>query len=222
MAHFSEGRRGFVRLFVGAGIVRHVGAGCRRPITALTLTVIVTACTLWILILAWNSGRTGTHVNHSPDSVPGQSARGVRTSVVRDNRVALRASADEITVRRPKTLGPFRIGFLRSVAARGVAVEIFEERRGQPHPLESAPPVTDSLAHLLPGTDARRLAKVEVEGFSFTRYQDGQAIFALQARRCETTAAPKGLRCNDGVIRSESGQGFFKNATFAHGTWEVD
>jgi len=207
---------------MGAGIFRYGAAGRLRPLIAFALALIVTVCTLWLLILASNSGRTGAAVNHSPDSVPGQSARGVRTSVVRDNRVALRASADEITVRRPKTLGPFRIGFLRSVAARGVVVETFEERRDQPRPLESAPPVTDLLAHLLPGTGARRLAKAEAEGFSFTRYQDGQATFTLQARQCETTAVPKGLRCKDGVIRSESGQAFFNKATFADGRWKVD
>jgi hypothetical protein len=210
----------FAELSMEIPMFRYGSSRLVRRLGALVLAVVVAACTVCLCRMA--SNRADTAVNAGLPPAPGETARGVRTSVVRDHHVALRASADEISVRRPRAFGPFRIGFLRAVSARGVVVETFDEGHGQPRPLDSAPAVTDSLTQLLPRSAARRVAKVEVEGVNFTRYERGAERFAMRARRCETTALPKGLLCTGGSLRTDGSETAFRKALFTDGAWRVD
>jgi hypothetical protein len=190
---------------------RRLGAG--------GLAAVAGACTVSLFAVA--SSPSDTALNLGPHTTD-ETARGVRTSVVRDNHVVLRASVDEVTVGRPKAFGPFRIGFLRAVSARGVVVEAFDQGRDQSRPFDSAPVVADALTHFLPRSAARRVAKVEVEGFDLTRYQEGEESFAMRARRCETTVLPKGLLCTGGWLRAGGSETRFRRATFADGGWQLD
>jgi len=145
---------------------------------------------------------------------------GVRSSVVRDGRMAARITADTIEVTRPRVLGPFRVGFLRAVAAHGVTVETFEDAN---HPAQE-PGLTASDASLLAGLSPglqTQLVHTSAEGVRLIRHRRGGDALRLEAHSCESTTRGQ-LRCRAGVLRDDKHRAPFREAVHDGRTWILD
>ena len=142
--------------------------------------------------------------------------QGAQSSVMRHDRLVLRATADTITVGQPRALGLFRVGFLRAVAARNLTVETWE-----------AAPVTDFLSGVLAGSAAvppagpKHIAHVSAERVRFVVHRAGSEVVQLDAHMCETTLRHQ-LLCRYGSLRDGPEPVRFREAVYDSGHWTLD
>lgn len=193
--------------------------------TSLLGALVVTiagACVVWQFVAPFKRAGKAAPISHRP--MGGERVKGFRTSIVRAGKVFLRASAKEISLRRPRVVGPLRIGFLRVVSARDVSVEIFDNEGDEPTSLNPADFVTSSLVQALPRTSPRRVMGAEIEGLHFALYRGGVRRFEIRAKRCDTVS--QGTRfnfvCLRGVMRDGDREAQFRMAVFASGVWWLD
>jgi hypothetical protein len=144
---------------------------------------------------------------------------GVRSRIDQPNKLDVSATAGEVHVKRLRAFGPFRIGFLRSVVARDLRIDVASSAPGRPPELAALASPPDVLAQLFPR--GRAVVRAEVEGFHLTQRAGGQVVLALDAQRCETGF--KTLECRRGVIsypgtKLES----FDRASFDGTSWRID
>jgi hypothetical protein len=152
-------------------------------------------------------------------AAPG-SMRGVRSSIVRDGRLALRVVADSVALTRPRVLGPFRIGFLRAVAAQNLTVETWDMEP------DSAPAVgpssaATSVATQLSGALSRRIVQASAERVRMIRHRPGGDIVDVQAHTCKTTAQSD-FMCRFGSQQAGDRRMTFREAMFDGTRWTLD
>lgn len=192
------------------------------------LGVALCVAAVLLIALAWMMGpQAGRVAEVQGPASPRFAIRGLRTSVYRKDRLQARVSADSIKVTSPRMLGPFRIGFLRSIAAKNVTIEAYEEPLVEGGPVageqnKATLPLTSALASLAPRSLQGRITAAEVEGLRFARYRGDHVTVAVGAARCEATAKPSAAVCHDGVLRNGDAEVGFREASFDGRQWRVD
>lgn len=155
----------------------------------------------------------------APIAAASESVRDLRSSIVRDDRLALRVTADHVALTHPRAFGPFRIGFLRSVSARELTVETWEM---EPESTPAAGPSSDakSIATQLAGALGRGVVQASAERVRMIRHRRGGDI-DVQAHACKTTAHSE-LMCRIGSLQAGGRRMNFREAMFDGTRWTLD
>jgi hypothetical protein len=143
---------------------------------------------------------------------------GVRTSVLRHDRLWLRVSADEVKVVRPRIIGPFRIGFLRSVSARNVALEAFDDDGAKRSP-ESAVDMSQALTQLVPERLRKGVVGAELSRVKLIQHRPGQPALTVEAEACRVGLASE-VVCRNGRIVDDKTVAF-REASYDGRVWTV-
>jgi hypothetical protein len=172
---------------------------------------------------AFTIGRTDRSENEPPARAHRLIAiEGLKTSIVKDGRVRLRAKAGSLELTRPRLLGPLRIGFLTSVAARDVEVEVFDADGGDgPTHADAVQPLGEAIAALMPNGTRATIARVEVSGVRLVRHLRGEPDFGLVAKECVTGLGSTTVTCQDGILSTKGQETAFEEAQLDRDAWKV-
>jgi len=150
------------------------------------------------------------------------SIRGLSTSVHDGEGLRLRVSADTVELSQPRFLGPFRIGFLRSLEVRNANVEIFDVGEGSAEVAEKGEMhLGEVAASLVPEGSLRSVGHVTVGPIQLVRHVAGKVALSLDAARCETTLRGAEIACYRGVLREGGESRWFGEARYDGRRWEV-
>jgi hypothetical protein len=174
-----------------------------------------------------------------PPDVPRLSAKdasstfnveGVRTTFYSDSQARFRVSARSVRLVPTRFVGPFRLGFMRSIIASDVQLELPESyaEHGSPNQLatdlvQSAAPLLHSAAAPLRASSRRpSIAGIEMSPLRVTIQRASGPDLLLRAQRCESSrAAPGALTCSDGALRDGDTLVRFAQATLGDRGWQV-
>jgi hypothetical protein len=124
--------------------------------------------------------------------------QGFRTALYRGEHLHLRVSGDSLTVSNAKVLGPFSLGFMRSIAARNVTVETYPDGSD-----ETAPSLASSLRDipaLLAKQHGLDVASADLAPIRVVEHRAGQTHVLLTAASCSAGATSAEILCSDGVL----------------------
>jgi hypothetical protein len=198
------------------------GRASRRLLGKICI-LLATAAAVWVVarVTLSISARPKPEAGPLPGVPVLQVAEGLRTVVQRGDRVTLRASAAVVKLRRPRALGPFRIGFMRSVEARDVTIETFDAPRQDARSVASWDCLGEAIAALAPKTpDA--IMHVEAENVRLIRHEAHNQVLSLRASSCESTTRHSRFVCRHGTARSERGEIRFLEAVCDRAACRLD
>lgn len=154
-------------------------------------------------------------------AAPRASASGLRTSIYKHDSLHLRASAQSIELTRPRLLGPLRIGFLNSVKARDVAVEIYALQADAEGTGNVAEVMSTALQALVPGKLSSRIVGGEIDGLRFTQHFPDGRTETLRAHSCTSDAAKRAVVCTHGFMGDGTIMRRFTEATHDGKQWRM-
>lgn len=161
--------------------------------------VLVAGCGTACLTLAISAARLRQQREPGPPvSLEPAAIQGFRTALYRGDRLRLRAAGDLLTISNVKAFGPFSFGFLRSIAARNVTVELYPETGdGQtPGPVSSL----GELPALLGRERGVNVSRAELAPVRVLERRDGESRVVLTARSCSVGMTTAAVVCRDGVL----------------------
>jgi len=176
----------------------------RRLLVALSIGLIAVA--VWRN--AWRSAPPPAATGPGPL----QSVAQLRTSVYSHDTLMLRVSAGAVTMRRPRLLGPFRLGVLRSVEARDLTIETFAESHGQQTPTSSL--VKQAVTALLPERLRKTIVRAEVELVELIQHAGDGTALRFTANHCNSAFGRDELVCTRGVVHRGTTEIAFRQAEF--------
>jgi len=187
---------------------------------SVTRTLVVVSL-LGSAAMIWRAERRDAVPSSTAGLAPLQSVDQLRTSIYSHDALALRVVAGNVTLRRPRVLGPFRLGVLRSVEARDVTIETFEQSHG--HNPSTASAVKQAMTALLPERLRKTIVQAAVEHLELIHHgADGSAV-RITAHRCDSAFAREELVCTHGVVRRGATETPFREAVFdASGQCRLD
>jgi hypothetical protein len=185
-----------------------------RRVCAGIILLASAGCCSALFVLAWHSSFPPPAID---PTAPPASVQGLRTSIVRHGRLTMRVTADSVALSHPRALGPFRIGFLRTVSARNVTVETWPAKADAASIPDDVGPAA-ALAAALPPALRTAIVQATAERVRLITHRSDTDVVEIEARSCEATARSE-LICRFGWMYDGQTQRTFDEALFDGASW---
>ena len=166
------------------------------------------------------------HFTHETTPIPDGAGtaemriEGVRTVVYEENAVRLTASARAVEFEPARVLGPFRLGFVRSLVASDVEIELHVPPDDDLPSLDLAAYVKDAGTAL--ARHVGTIAGAELRGVKITRRdRDGTTLTLLHARSCRGELGTRAMTCWKGVLHDGDRMQPFGEAAHDGRQWQI-
>jgi len=133
-------------------------------------------------------------------SVEPASIQGFHTTLYRGEHLRLRISADSVTVSSPKVLGPFSLGFLRSIVARNVTLDTYPNEEERPGAMAYS---LREIPALMAQQRKVEIAAAELMPVKVVEHRRGEPRVVLTAASCDVGLTSTEFVCHDGVVDSD-------------------
>src|SRR5262249_3553680 len=145
----------------------------------------------------------------------------VRTTVYSGRDRRLSASAGSVRLVPTHLIGPFRVGFLRSIVAFDVHIELPDDGRRETAADQLAADLIQAAAPAFAGAPRHQgVAAVEMRNVTVTRRSATGPVLLLRAYDCETARA-QGVTCHKGTLRDGDALVPFAQATLDGQHWNI-
>ena len=152
---------------------------------------------------------------------PPMALHGVRSFLYHDQHLQLRASAESLSITHPRILGPFRIGFLRSVSARKLTIESFDRDGTNSGDRAPSSDIAGAMVALAPQALRKGVAELGIKDLKVIHHQGERAVVTLEADECHSAMTDAALVCRDGWLLNGGTAVEFQEASYDGSEWKV-
>lgn len=147
----------------------------------------------------------------------------LRSVIHHGGALRARISADSVDWEPSRLVGPIRVGFLRTLRARNVEIELQDAPEGRAsESLSTADLVTDGILPMFPAQSQVRLYGVELTRVRFAQSVAGVASLRVEATDCRTSSRQWDILCREGRLIDANGEHPFRVAHYTSGQWRVE
>jgi hypothetical protein len=140
--------------------------------------------------------------------------RGFRQTVYDGDHLRLRVSGDSATISNTTLFGPFSLGFMYSLVARNVTIEVFPGADAAPVP---APQMvfSERLSELVSQRwSGVQIGQAKLEHLRVIEHRPGAEKLILQAAFCQAGLSAGRIVCNDGTIDTNGSEVSFRTLSY--------